>query len=306
MLVFFIHGVAIRDANYSKHLQDLLRKRFFRCERPLPHYCPGFWGAVLKQTGQIWNWVHQDLEDLKKKHPGVNVQDVFRYREFREDFISQFCGDALTYFNTERGEHIRDTIADQLWQFIKHHPQDNDLHIVTHSLGTVILWDVLFSDRFASDDPAHTIRSLISASNGGSDRKVCLRSITTMGSPILFFNMMLDVAPERVKAFASQYQENPLRWINILHSSDIIAYPLQSSMSAHLMPNLFFRDKYIWADANGGEQVARALGQGHAAMAMSVTDAHCSYWHSPGVARLIVSNILNDQEAIDSPRISTS
>jgi hypothetical protein len=117
---------------------------------------------------------------------------------------------------------------------------------------------------------------------------------------------MLDVAPEKIKAFTAQYQNDPLRWINILHSSDIIAYPIQSSINAELMPNIFFRDKYIWADANGGESMARMLGQWQAAMSIAVSDAHCSYWNSPGVARLIASNILNDREAIDSPKISTS
>ena len=117
--------------------------------------------------------------------------------------------------------------------------------------------------------------------------------------------MMLSIEPEKVKAFAAKHAPEPLRWLNIIHASDIIAYPLQSSMNAKLIPNLFFRDKFIWADANGAEKTARMFGQAHAAMAMGVLDAHCSYWHSRGTARLIASNILGDRNAIEAATIDT-
>jgi hypothetical protein len=163
-------------------------------------------------------------------------------------------------------------------------------------------WDVLFSDRFKSDDPAHTIRSLISPGSQSNPDKVCLKSLTTMGSPISFFNMMLDIPPEKVKAFAANYRADAFRWLNIIHASDIIAYPLRSSLNAEGMPNLFFRDKFIWADANGAERTARTFGQAHAAMAIGVSDAHC-YWHSRGTARLIASNLLGDIGGIDFNRL---
>jgi hypothetical protein len=299
MLVFFIHGVATRNAEYSKQLQSLIRGAVASRNQPLPHFCAGFWGNVYKQTGQLWNWIHQDLQELKRSHPQVDIQDAFRYQALREDFLSQFFGDALTYFNPERGQAIRDAIADQLYQFLKHHPDEDELHLITHSLGSVILWDVLFSDRFACDDPAYTIRSLISTSK----QKMRLKSITTMGAPILFFNMMLDIRPEQVKAFAAKYQPESLRWINIIHASDIVAYPLEASLNAKLMPNLVFRDRFIWADANGAEKAARTFGQAHAAMALAVSDAHGSYWNSRGTARLITSNLLDDTQALDSATI---
>ncbi len=303
MLVFFIHGVATKNADYSKQLQNLLREEFLKRDCPLPHFYAGFWGNVLKQTGQIWNWIHQDLQNLKKSYPQVNPKDIFRYQEFREDFISEFFGDVLTYFHTAKGLDIRDSIADQLYKFLKHHPVDQELHLVTHSLGTVILWDVLFSDRFESDDPAYTIRSLILSNSESDNSQPLLKSITTMGSPILFFNMMIDVQPSKIRDFVEQFHVNPLRWLNILHSSDIIAYPLESAIRATNTPNLFFRDKYIWADANPAERTARTLGQGQAAMAIAVADAHCSYWNSEGTTRLIASNIIGDCDAIDSPKL---
>lgn len=303
MLVFFLHGVATKNADYAKPLQALLRKEFNQRQQPLPHFYAGFWGNVFKQTGQMWNWIHQDLQTLKTSSPYVDMQDIFRYQDIREDFISQFFGDALTYFNTERGFVIRDILADQLYQFLKHYPQEAELHIVSHSLGSVILWDVLFSNRFANDDPAHTIRSLITPSIQSHTGKVQLKSLTTMGSPILFFNMMLDVTPEPIQAFLSRYKTEALRWINILHSSDIIAYPLQSSLKTADQPNLFFRDRYVWTDANVAERAARTLGQAHAAMAAGISDAHGSYWHSRGTARFVASNLLGETNLMDASKI---
>ncbi|MGV0028582.1 hypothetical protein [Phormidesmis priestleyi] len=305
MQVFFIHGVATKDADYSKRLQHLLREEFLKQDKPLPHFYGSFWGAAMNEKGKIWNWVHQDLRELKKHYPQTQTKDIFRYQEFREDFISDFFGDVLTYFNTERGKDIREIIAEQLRRFLQGSSQE-DLHIIAHSLGTVVLWDVLFSDRFAADDPAYAIRSLIRASASSENAsKLRLESITTMGSPILFFNMMLDIQPEKVKAFASQCQPHELRWINLIHASDIIAYPLQAAINAKLMPHFFFRDKYIWADGNPAEKAARTFGQAHAAMGIGVSDAHSSYWRSCGVARLITANLLNDRSEIDSAKIDT-
>ncbi len=306
MLVFFIHGVATRDAGYSKSLETLIRQEFDRQDKPLPIFYASFWGNNFNQTGQLWNWIRQDLKEFQKNHPQVNVKDVFRYQEFRQEFISEFFGDILTYFNTERGRDIRETIANQLQQSIRFHPQFKEIHFVTHSLGSVILWDVLLSERFTADDPAHKIRALLNLIENSVDYQgKRLRSITTMGSPILFFNLMLDVNPPNLWKFFSKYKQDSIRWINIIHSSDIIAYPLQASLDTKSIPNLFFRDKYIWADANGLERGARTMGQAHAAMAIGVADGHGYYWDSPGTARLVSANLLGDHSAIDSSIIDT-
>lgn len=298
-LVFFIHGVATKDAGYSRKLESLIKQELIKREQLLPHFYASFWGNVLKQTGQIWNWIHQDLQDFKKSHPNVDVRDVFRYQEFRQDFISEFFGDILTYFNTERGRKIRELIAQALSDFVKSFPTDEELHIVTHSLGSVVLWDVLFSDKFEPDDPAYEIRAMINR----DEQNTYLKSITTMGSPILFFNMMLNVNYIKIKEFTEKYESQPLRWLNIIHSSDIIAYPLKASLNASSIPTIFFRDKYIWADANAAERGARTFGQAHAAMGIGVADGHGYYWNSRGTARLVAANILGDCTAIDSALI---
>ena len=302
MLVFFIHGVATRDACYSSNLQQLIKTEFSHREEKNPHFYAGFWGSALTDIGKIWNGIDEDLAAVKKKYPKIASEEIFRYRTFREGLFSQFLGDFFTYMNPDKGREIRKTIAQQLYNFIKENPNDSELHIVAHSLGTVILWDVLFSDRFSAKDPALSIRAMIRELENQTDVKlknqVNLKSITLMGSPILLINMMLDVRPEKVNQFAHSYSsEQPLRWLNLIHPSDLISYPLKASL--HLAENSYlkFEDEYLLEDVNLAEKTARSLGQNELAMALG-SNAHKSYWNCSETARLITNNILNQQKVI--------
>ena len=320
MLVFFIHGVATRDVKYADTLQNLIKEKFIQREKPLPYFYSSFWGAVLKDISKLFNWIHQDLQEAKKNHPQTSVDDIFRYQKFREGFFSEFVGDILSYLNPERGLAIRKLIAQQLYDFLKNNPEETELHIVAHSLGTVILWDVLFSDRFSSKDPASYIRAMLKDLNQPNvAHKASLKSITTMGSPILFLNTMLDVKPEQVKKFVDGYQEEPLHWLNIIHSSDVIAYPLRSSLKIEPSCNLSFQDIFIHDEANSMERalsefansnnkVVQAIGLvnplineavAHAPMFAGAGDGHTGYWNCRQTASLITANILGKTE--DTP-----
>ncbi|HEY9296856.1 MAG TPA: hypothetical protein VIQ31_10860, partial [Phormidium sp.] len=216
----------------------------------------------------------------------------------RKGFLSEFIGDVFTYFNQERGLAIRKKIAQQLYDFLKNHPDDEELHIIAHSLGSVILWDILFSDRFNAKDPAFYIRSMIGSCNEPNvSKKVYLKTITTMGSPILFVNTMLNVRAEKIREFTACYQQKSLRWVNIVHASDIVSYPLHSQLNIHTSGNFVFRDEYIWEDANLAEKAARSVGQVDLAMALGVSDAHSSYLNSQKTARLVVNNILGSKNS---------
>lgn len=168
-------------------------------------------------------------------------------------------------------------------------------------MGSVILWDVLFSDRFIPKDPAFYIREFINGL-GKSDtiKKVNLKSITTIGSPILFLNTMLAVKPEKIQNFVACYQNEPLKWINIIHSSDIIAYPIRASLNLQASSNLILRDEYISDDANALEKAARSLGQVDAAMALGMADAHVGYFKCQKTIRLILENILGEENILES------
>ncbi|HBC41310.1 MAG TPA: hypothetical protein DCZ88_05250, partial [Pseudanabaena sp.] len=92
-------------------------------------------------------------KDLKGNEP-----DIYRYQEAREDFIAKFFGDFLTYLNTNTGSSIREEILIQFQKFIKNHPEDKEVAIVSHSLGTLVLWDLLFAKDLPENDPAYEFR----------------------------------------------------------------------------------------------------------------------------------------------------
>jgi hypothetical protein len=307
MLVFFIHGVATRNSNYSDQLSKLIRTTINQQNQKLPLFYSSFWGDILRDKNQIWNYIFEDLRIAETRSSKMDRKNFFRYQEFREGFLSDFMGDVMTYLNEERGHKIRHKLTDQLSDLINKFPDEKNLHIVSHSLGTVIFFDMLFSGRFDSGDPAFKFRSLIKGlphpSNVEPPKKVFLRSITTMGSPVLLFNTMLNVDTQTINDFFSRYQNKPLRWINLIHSSDLIAYPLGSSFSIGLeSKHVFFRDKYLSTDANVGETGARIMGQNDLAMAIAAQDAHSSYWSNPISAKLITANLLGFTDIIDKEK----
>lgn len=315
MLIFFIHGVATQNVKYAQPLESLIREEFKKRGKSFPLFYSSFWADILKDVSKMWNWIEQDLHEYQKENITTDLDNLFRYQKFRKDFLFEFFGDAFTYLNSQRGQKIRELLAHQLEDFINQNPRDNELHIVAHSLGTVILWDILFSDKF-KDDAAFKIRAMIEGlASSHESKKVYLSSITTMGSPILLFNMMLGTNPEKVKSFADTYPEdNPLRWINIIHSSDIIAYPLRSSLDLDSTDNLLFQDRYIQGDANQIEknlrglansknQVVQAIGLVNplineavalAPMFAGTGDGHIGYWNCGETAGLITANVLGD------------
>lgn len=131
-----------------------------------------------------------------------------------------------------------------------------------------------------------------------------LESITTLGSPLLFLKQMLDIDFSVVKqTFEENYREkfvtsHKLRWVNIIHSSDLIAYPLKAAIEDEVGPELLFFDQYIWQDANGAEKTLRNLGQLDLAMVVAAEDAHSSYFYDnldgAITARIIGCNLLGE------------
>ena len=213
MLIFFIHGVATRDVKYAEPLKIALKEEFKKHGMEFPHFYSSFWGNALSDVEKMWSQINRDINILQQEYPEIDIEDCLRYKQFREGFLSEFVGDMFTYLNEQRGYEIRKLIAQQLMQFLQENSQETELHIITHSLGSVILWDVLFSERFKPNDPSFDIRSSIqNFSEKSKQGQVYLKSITTMGSPILFFNTMLGIEPNKVKEFF-QRNQSYLKWI---------------------------------------------------------------------------------------------
>ncbi len=299
MLVFFIHGVATRDNTYASELTDKIREEFSKRKQPAPVFYSSLWGGVLKNTPNLWNWVQQDLNDFQKNSK-IDIADVFQYSKYREFFVSHFFNDLFTYLNLDYGWEIRKFIAMQLLECLEKHPCENELHIVAHSLGGVILWDILFSDKFEPNDPAFYIRSVLKGLGESKEmHQLSLGSITTMGTPILLFNLMLGINPENLKLFASKY-DKPLRWVNIIRSSDPLAYPIRASFKIDLSSKLFLRDKYVGSRNLWKKSAPYLGGLGGLAIAHGLESSHTSYWRKSRVSRLITANLIGDCAAIDS------
>lgn len=306
MLVFFIHGVATSNAKYAEDLKKQLDKNL-RLKGETSFFCySSFWGNVLKDVDKMWNLINQDLIALERQYPKANIDDIFRYRDFRQGFLADFVGDFLTYLNTERGLKIRLLISEQLDDFISKHLQEKDLHIISHSLGTVILYDILFSRKLDLDEPSRKIRSSIQGlSKSKEEARVVLKSITTMGSPILFFNTALGVHSGTLEVFSESYNNDPLRWVNILHASDVVAYPLRAFLNHNDSSSLFVRDRYLWQNANAQEKAMRTIGNDAGALALGAAQGHTCYWNDKKTAQMITYNLQGDREAIDSEDFSS-
>jgi hypothetical protein len=320
MLVFFMHGVATRDVLYARPLQDLIQQEFTQRQVALPHFYASFWGDVLSDVGKLWNAVHQNLQTFKSTHPDADLDAVFRYQNFRKGFFSEFVGDAFTYLNSERGVKIRALLAEQLQDFISRNPHETELHIIAHSLGTIVLWDALFSYRFQPDDPAFALRKMI---QGSSHLRLC--SVTTMGSPIAFFNMMLGVSPEQVKTSLQQYCDRPLRWLNLIHGSDLIAYPIQACLTPDSSWNLHLQDHYLqtpgnaiettlhqWVKSDWMQQATKIMNSTaqlaveHAPMVAGAADGHINYWSCPQVTQLISDHLLASNPSTSDQTLLTT
>jgi hypothetical protein len=204
-------------------------------------------------------------------------------------------GDFLVYQNPERGKAIRRVIYEQLNQFLKDHANQRKIHFIAHSLGSFILWDLLFSDTLPEDDPAFLFRDSL--------KQVELISITTLGSPLLFLKQMLDIDFSSIKLLLREVsEENKLRWINVIHSSDLIAYPLKAAIEDEIGSEVLFCDQYVWQDANEKERTLRTVGQSDLAMVIAAEDAHSSYFYDnldgAITGRLIAYNILGETKKL--------
>lgn len=293
MLVFFIHGVNTRNCSYADTLIKNIKKNV---KIPINFYA-SFWGNLFNdKKHQIIGCIEKDFSIACENHKEYKYyyDDIYRYKKRRKELISNFLGDFLIYQNSERGQIIRKTIYDQLNQFLSNHPDQTQIHFIAHSLGSFILWDLLFSNTLPHNDPAFIFRERLN--------DIKLESLTTMGSPLLFLKQMLDIDFSVINQIFEKrckencYISNHLRWVNIIHSSDLIAYPLKTAIENEISSQLLFSDQYIWQCANAQEQTLLNLGQLDLAMVVGAEDAHSSYFYDnidgAITARIIGHNLL--------------
>lgn len=191
MLIFFIHGVSTKNSNYANALIKNIKNISYETNtKTAQHFCSSYWGDLFNhKKNKLIDYIDKDYFKASQQHPehksNFNYNDFYRYRLRRKELISNFLGDFLIYQNPKRGEAIRKRILEQFYQFLQDNPKETQIHFIAHSLGSLILWDILFSDVTSNNDSVSIFRNTLSQLN--------LVSITTLGSPLLFIKEMLDI-----------------------------------------------------------------------------------------------------------------
>jgi hypothetical protein len=256
--VLFIHGVNTRsqknDADYANNLIELIGQT-----------------TTIKPLVVYWGDLNEPLE--KKLCDGYQKSGIWNdlwFKDIRLQQLVRFVGDAALYLSRYVGAGVVEKVAEKVAQ-LKDSPPEDRLHLVTHSLGTIILFDILFSSRWEQEgikgyDSVMMIRDTIYGVTGkdpDSKRGIRLGSITTMGSPIGLFSLTdvdspaadaqsdpskatstHDITPSLVQLLQSLNQElkgSKLLWRNFVHPGDPIGSPLEGILPGMVDPD----DKYI-------------------------------------------------------------
>lgn len=309
--IMFVHGVNTRDVRETPQYADQLFDR-------LQASASGR-GRDLKKVALYWGDVGINLENqlLETLQSSPFWRQVW-FREFRERQLLQFAGDAALYISRHMGSKVVNRLKTDALKGIQN-PQPGDrLHLVTHSWGTVILFDVLFAGRWNDPKvPAHddvmAIRDAIfgiSGTNPDPHQGIQLTSIHTLGSPIAIFSL-IDVIPGKddtagTPSTPSSHDITPnlqkllenlnevrkgekLPWRNYLHPGDPVAYPLNELMSSLVDGDKKYLDiqDVITHEAGLFDFLTEPFSQTALAL-LHGGDAHGSYFHSEKVVQEII------------------
>ena len=303
--IIFVHGVNTRDRdrfnrtamNMFAQMEPYLQPDSSRTFKPVTL----FWGDIAKESTDL-------ILNALKDSPTWNQ---FWFQKFRTEQAISFVGDAALYLSRHVSVQIIKQMTEQALEQmglkldeIQQQPKrDGDrLHLVTHSWGTVILFDIMFATRWEDvslePDIIKFVNNLRSCFFGVGKAEINnlgipIASIHTMGSPISLFNLLnasgaksFNLTPELKKFLSSLYQETkkPLPWWNYTHPGDPIAYPLKGVMDLSLgAANEFVTIEDIITPTNSWlqffDQNIISIIQGG--------EAHASYWTSELVSKKI-------------------
>jgi hypothetical protein len=250
--------------------------------------------------------------DLRAKLEASEVWSQMWFRTFRTKRIIDFAGDAALYISRHVGSQVVHRLKTQaIEDGITNFQPDDRLHFVTHSWGTVILFDVLFASRWNDETiPGHddvmTIRSAIYGIPGkGQDsvnQGIQVASIHTMGSPVPIFNLTNasstedntdsrsshDIAPnlqQLLKYLHEARKGKKLPWRNFIHPGDPIAFPIKESMIGLVDAETQYLDIQDIITENAG--LLNSLTSQTILPLLQGGQAHGSYWSSKKVVQEI-------------------
>jgi hypothetical protein len=313
--VLFLHGVNVREslANEQRQIYTYADRLFklisdtVRQQDPTRDCVkiPLYWGNVNRS---VLNELLSSLQESSTWHR-------LWFKNFRKQNLLQFVGDGGLYISRLIGAMAAEQLKTQAFDGLKDcNPQDR-IHLVTHSWGTVILFDILFASRWDDEkipgsESVKAIRDRIYGMGTDPTQGIRLASIQTMGSPIALFSLITisgrntnnesthDISPGLEFLLSNLTQGNKkLPWLNFIHPGDPVAWPLEkviveliagSSRSVQVQ-DVLVRGAGFWefiAQSPLIRQTFLALVNGG--------NAHGSYWQSQDVARRIAENILKN------------
>jgi hypothetical protein len=311
--IIFIHGVNVRNEEaFKKQANSMFQSIKANINNP---------SRILKPIILFWGNIGESkIQELLQGFTSSSQWSKFWFNELRTTQILPFVGDAAMYLSRAISKKIVQQITEQAinqiglsTENLRHPPEGDRLHLVTHSWGTVVLFDILFSPRWEepvfdeNDDTPEKIKNIrrsffgVGSTSEEKSYGIPLASIHTMGSPIALINLVnvsdaksFNLTPQ-LKEFLAVRQtkmENPLAWNNYAHPGDPIAYPLEG-----VMPLLLGEAKDLvnikdimspssWLGGAFGQTILSIVNGGK---------AHSSYWTEQKVAQVIGNAIQSTQ-----------
>ncbi len=320
--MLFIHGVDTRSEiippTYADPLIALIKNYLQNPPGGTPPH-----GLDFETVALYWGDVNKNAEQkLVVAYRASPLWEQFWFRQMRETAFLEFAGDIALYMSPSIGARVVKTLSEQTLKRLPTDPQPDDrLHLVGHSLGTVILFDVLFSTRWdQSDMPGYTevkaFRETIYGVEPHWEKGIPLASIITMGSPLGLFSLMDVPDEDEQKGVVSTHDISPrlqqlferLRgrlgggippWINFAHPGDPAASPLKDVVN-NLVGYSEVEDILAY-DVGIVEKLAAEvsrMSQHHGWPDLSLLDGlqvHNAYWQNEQVALKITQTILEDR-----------
>ncbi len=258
--VLFIHGVNTRSQRTQPDYADNLIKLID------PQ------ATLIRPLIVYWGDLNNTEEDkLREGYQASSIWDKLWFKDIRLQRLVRFAGDAALYLSRYIGAKVADKVAEQVAK-LKDSPAEDRLHIVAHSLGAIILFDILFSSRWDQEginghDSVIKIRDAIYGVAGKEDnlkQGIRLGSITTMGAPIGLFSLTdvappaadaqsdprsatstHDITPSLVQLLTNLHQElggSTLPWRNFVHPGDPIGSTLEGILPGMVDENKTYID----------------------------------------------------------------
>lgn len=295
--VLFVHGVKHRQPDeFNRTTQELLQN----VQRAI-----GSNGRTIKPIVVFWGDLNVQPQAALKQ--GLQASPQWRnlwLADFRTKEVIEFAGDVALYLSRHVGAQVVQRFQQMALPVLQGAQPGDRLHIVTHSLGSVILFDLLFAARW--DDPSldkdastrqtrqtvAQLRNTLFGLGQEPNQGLSISSVHTLGSPIALFSL-LSVTGDSTHDFTKdlramlqtlyhQRGKKALPWYNYLHPGDPIAYPLQG-----LMPRLMGNAQlYVHLRDVITEHRGLPITWGRLPLLWG-GDAHSGYWKSSTVVKTL-------------------